>query len=135
MKLELNNSYMKLYDEGREGPCILYGVTSKQDSITKNKDKNNIPSQKNSKSHIENSNVNNTSLSFSKQEGEDAMIDGARSTWNRSRNAAVDASKAKIRATFYLEAPKKDNVEYWCLGLEKTPGYLIKLAPFRTIEE
>lgn len=102
-----------------------------------NPDKINRPqcgTRKNIKNHKKTENVSNDnlSLSLSKQEGEEAMPDGARSTWNRSRNAAVDACKAKTRATFYREAPNKGLIEYWCFGLEKTPGYLMKLGPFRT---
>lgn len=73
----------------------------------------------------------NNCFSYSKQEGESAMTDSALSTWNKSRTAAVDASKANTRAKFYKEAPKKNLLEYWTYGLEKTPGYLMKLPGFR----
>lgn len=60
------------------------------------------------------------------------MTGGTKSTWNRSRTAASEAVKAKTRATFYREAPQKQLVKYWCYGLEKTPGFLMKMAPFQT---
>lgn len=59
-------------------------------------------------------------------------LDGACSTWNRSRTVAVDAAKAQTKATFYREAPGENLIEYWCFGLEKTPGYLMKLVQFHT---
>lgn len=56
----------------------------------------------NKKNDIHNS---KNAFSLSQQTGEAAMTDGARSTWGRSRTVAVDAAKARMRTTFYKEAP------------------------------
>lgn len=57
---------------------------------------------------------------------------GSKSTWNQACNASVEAAKATNRAAFYDEAPRQGTIEYWCFGLEHTPGYLMKLPAFRT---
>lgn len=61
------------------------------------------------------------------QEEETQMPSGARSSWNHARNAAVEAAKATNRVAFYKEAPLQGLHEYWCFGLERTPGYLMKI--------
>lgn len=60
------------------------------------------------------------------------MPSGVKSTWNQARNAAVEAAKATNRAAFYNEAPLQGLHEYWWYGLERTPGYLMKIPEFRS---
>lgn len=55
-----------------------------------------------------------------------------KTTWNQARAAAVEAAKSTNRATFYRQAPNQNLFEYWCFGLERTPGYLMKLEEFRS---
>lgn len=72
------------------------------------------------------------SVSSPIKEEDDRMSEGARSTWNRSRTVSINAVKARTRATFYRQAPRQNLVEYWVYGLERTPGFLMKLPNFRT---
>lgn len=95
----------------------------------------NYMSCSNTSNGIKKKNQNDTKINTSSltiQEDDGPMTGGTKSTWNRSRTAAVEAIKARTRATFYREAPRQEMAEYWCFGLEKTPGYLMKIGPFRT---
>lgn len=105
----------------QKGPNILTGLYNPPEGT--------IPTIQ---THISKKCGKNASNSLSKQDEDGPMTGGTQNTWNKSRTSAVEAIKAKTRATFYREAPNKQLVEYWCYGLEKTPGFMMKMGPFRT---
>lgn len=128
--LSIIRAKQQAYQKEREPQQGLPNVLDKiSSSFTKEKNKNKkCPTEQSGNEPVK----KRTNHVFSSiQEGESAMTDSALSTWNKSRTAAVDASKANTRAKFYREAPKKNLMEYWTYGLEKTPGYLMKLPAFR----
>lgn len=75
--------------------------------------------------------INNDSNLLPSQGETPMMPNRSKTTWNQARNAAVEAAKSTNRAAFYNEAPMQGLLEYWCYGLERTPGYLMKLPDFR----
>lgn len=87
--------------------------------------------KKNKKKKLKSCDANNVD-SLPPQDETLQMPSRTKTTWNQARAAAVEAAKSTNRATFYRQAPSQNLYEYWCFGLERTPGYLMKLEEFRS---
>lgn len=139
LRKEISEHNLRLFERSLRRAKQHFQKIEVNDSQDRLKIFKNITVQENSgmSEKIPRSIFTNVSPSFSPssyptQDGSDLMTDGARSTWNRSRTVSVDAIKARTRAAFYREAPGQNLMEYWVYGLERTPGFLMKLPNFRS---